>query len=105
MIEHADYNDKADVYSYGIILWELCARETPYSSMDDEYKIAEAVLLKDFRPTVPLYVPPDIAKLIRTCWDPKPQNRPTMAQIVQYWNRPGIIPATILDTPLPDPKP
>jgi mitogen-activated protein kinase kinase kinase 9 len=63
VIEHADYNDKADVYSYGIILWELCARETPYSDMDDEYKIAEAVLLRDYRPAIPSYVPPGMRPL------------------------------------------
>eukprot|EP00698_Gefionella_okellyi_P020823 TRINITY_DN6616_c0_g1_i1.p1 TRINITY_DN6616_c0_g1~~TRINITY_DN6616_c0_g1_i1.p1 ORF type:complete len:306 (-),score=51.19 TRINITY_DN6616_c0_g1_i1:41-892(-) len=101
VIAHENYGSKADVYSFGIILWEMCAREIPYEDFDDEMKIAEAVLIKQHRPTIPSYVPPDLAKLIRTCWDDNADKRPTPAQIQQYLSRPGVIPKGMESQPVP----
>jgi mitogen-activated protein kinase kinase kinase 9 len=28
-----DYNEKADVYSYGIVIWEILAREPPFGNL------------------------------------------------------------------------
>jgi len=101
VIAHENYGDKVDVYSMAIILWEMCARQIPYEDYDDEMKIAEAVLLKQYRPEIPKYVPPDLAKLIRACWDDNAGRRPTMSQIQQFLARPGVIPKAMEDQPVP----
>lgn len=33
MLANLRYSDKADVYSFGIVLWECAARQVPYSGM------------------------------------------------------------------------
>ena len=33
VISSQDYTEKADVFSFGIILWEIASREPPYKSI------------------------------------------------------------------------
>lgn len=59
IIENKNYNTKIDVYSYGIILWEMCTRKTPYDNMTPE-QIQFYVTAKKVRPDmkkVPLNSP------------------------------------------------
>ena len=77
------YSFPADVYSFGIVLWEIAARETPYKDLKP-YEIPDRVL-KGVRPDLNKIspgVPPAIKDLIALCWDQSPQNRPTFRQII-----------------------
>ncbi|GBG68332.1 hypothetical protein CBR_g2876 [Chara braunii] len=33
MIDHRPYTHKVDVYSFGIVLWELCTAEWPFEGL------------------------------------------------------------------------
>jgi serine/threonine protein kinase len=57
------YTIKADVYSYGVVLWELCTRQQPYAGMKVE-DIRRSVLLERKRPDIPDAVDEDFAALI-----------------------------------------
>eukprot|EP00698_Gefionella_okellyi_P004243 TRINITY_DN1393_c0_g1_i1.p1 TRINITY_DN1393_c0_g1~~TRINITY_DN1393_c0_g1_i1.p1 ORF type:complete len:280 (-),score=58.09 TRINITY_DN1393_c0_g1_i1:34-873(-) len=96
VIQHVSYGAKADVYSMGIILWELCARLVPYEGeFPDDYRIAEAVLLKQHRPQIPPYVPHRLAKLMQQCWQHDVHKRPTMTQLMLLLSEPGFVPAAV----------
>jgi hypothetical protein len=75
------YAEPADVFSFGVILWELLSRECPYDGMDP-IPCALAVLNKHERPSIPLWCPPAFATLIRKCWDQDPTVRPTFMQVL-----------------------
>jgi len=84
------FTEKADVFSMGIILWEIACRvikgryEVPYDEFPDvkqDFMIAIKVAEQQRRPTIPAVCPPAFASLIRACLHQSPQNRPTAQQM------------------------
>ncbi len=76
-MEGKRYSEKADVYSFGIILWEIETQKIPYESMDTMH-ISFAVL-KGTRPTFPARGDPVLLPIITQCWSQDPEDRPTFA--------------------------
>ena len=86
IIVNKRYSTKVDVYSYGIIIWEVCTRKIPYSSMSQQH-IQFYVSVKKGRPNlkiIPNDTPPKIVELMQMCWDHEPNNRPNFDYIVEY---------------------
>lgn len=61
------YTEKADIFSYGIILWEIAAREPPYKNIMGT-KVSIDVVKYDLRPEIPKGTPEPFMKLIKRCW-------------------------------------
>ena len=80
MIQQKPYDNKVDVYGYGIILWEMLSRKTPFDQFTP-LQAAFAVSERQVRPTIPSFCPPDLEKLIEACWHPEPEHRPSFAEI------------------------
>ncbi|CAI5963552.1 unnamed protein product [Closterium sp. NIES-65] len=72
---------KADVYSYGIVLWELIAGELPFADYSP-LQAAVAVALNGARPPAPENCPPGIRKLMERCWDKAPKERPEFTEVI-----------------------
>ena len=70
----------SDVYSYGIILWELWTREEVYDGLGTA-QIIHQVANENLRPPVPEDCP--WKDLMVRCWDQLPRNRPDFDQIVE----------------------
>lgn len=81
VLANRTYDEKADVYSFGIILWELLARECPYEGMTP-IQCALAVLNRDKRPEIPKWCPPGLHALIKSCVKKEPSERPSFSQII-----------------------
>ena len=79
---NSGYDMKVDVYSYAIVLWEILTRNVPYRGLESAQIIAR-VLTTDLRPPMPEEAPPEIALLIRQCWDRDPRARPTFTDILR----------------------
>ena len=75
-----DYTNKADVYSFGILLWEMVAREEPYKDVVNQFQLYERVLTGR-RPTIPPEAPLRFAALMQRCWAQRAEERPDMETV------------------------
>jgi len=75
------YNHKTDVYSFGILLWELLSCKKPFVGLDiDEY--FNQVVHNKVRPSFDPKWPEELRDLITNCWDAEIENRPNSKEIV-----------------------
>eukprot|EP00026_Physarum_polycephalum_P001472 Phypoly_transcript_01474.p1 GENE.Phypoly_transcript_01474~~Phypoly_transcript_01474.p1 ORF type:complete len:947 (+),score=238.69 Phypoly_transcript_01474:130-2970(+) len=74
------YTEKADVYSFAIILWELLTRQIPYAGKNTMQVVRSVD--RGERLQIPPTCPPDYAKLINHCWDTDPSARPPFTSIL-----------------------
>ncbi|KAK3284015.1 hypothetical protein CYMTET_8315 [Cymbomonas tetramitiformis] len=77
------YDERADVYSYGMLLWEIFHGKYPFyeQGFENVYQIMCAVL-RGVRPTIHSSVPKPVKALMRSCWQPQPKQRPHFREIV-----------------------
>ncbi|KAE9549324.1 hypothetical protein FO519_007459 [Halicephalobus sp. NKZ332] len=70
------YDIKSDVWSFGVVVWELFSRgNTPYEGMDLEQVVN--FLEQGNRLFQPEFCPDKLWTVIHCCWDANPENRPT----------------------------
>lgn len=81
MIQHRAYNQKVDVYSFGIVLWELITGLLPFQNMT-AVQAAFAVVNRGVRPTVPNDCLPVLSEIMTRCWDANPEVRPCFLEVV-----------------------
>lgn len=82
MITDKRYSKKVDVYSFGIVLWELVTGKLPFENMTP-VQVAYAVVNKNLRPPLPDDCPSALRNLMEQCWNSSPERRPNFYQIVQ----------------------
>ncbi|KAH7445732.1 hypothetical protein KP509_01G022100 [Ceratopteris richardii] len=82
MILHRAYNHKVDVYSFGIVLWELVTGNIPFQNMT-AVQAAFAVVNRGVRPDIPPDCPSVLISIMTRCWDTNPEVRPSFSEVVQ----------------------
>jgi len=90
------FNEKADVYSFGIVLWELLTREPAFAHHNSIEEFKKAITVNGERPPIPNNCIASLKLLMQRCWDQDPHKRPYFPEIVESLH--GIvIDAAILD--------
>ncbi|CAN6199811.1 unnamed protein product [Urochloa humidicola] len=72
---------KVDVYSFGIIMWEILTGQEPYAGMHHGGVIG-GILSNTLRPPVPPTCDPQWRDLMEQCWSNEPEKRPTFTKVV-----------------------
>ncbi|CAI9784030.1 unnamed protein product [Fraxinus pennsylvanica] len=73
-------SEKVDVFSFGIVLWEILTGDEPYANMHYG-AIIGGIVNNTLRPTIPSHCDPDWRRLMEQCWAPNPAARPTFTEI------------------------
>ena len=80
---------KVDIYSFGIIIWEICTRVQPYKDMSC-YQIINYVCNENGRPDINLLplnqMPKGLLELMENCWNTDPNLRPDFSSALLTLN-------------------
>ncbi|KAK6726805.1 hypothetical protein RB195_004861 [Necator americanus] len=82
------YTAKCDVYSFGIIMWQIIARrDSPYlaSHPHDAYVIYWNIVTTNLRPPQ-LTCDPVLSRFYERCWNDDPDKRPNSEQVMRYFS-------------------
>ncbi|KAH3743203.1 protein serine/threonine kinase [Pelomyxa schiedti] len=80
LIQNQKYNKAADVFSFGILLWEILAQKEPYIEFESPWAVASFVVAGSRLP-IPTGTPPDLQAIVDACWAQDPATRPTMSKV------------------------
>ncbi|TXG71350.1 hypothetical protein EZV62_006285 [Acer yangbiense] len=75
-------SEKVDVFSFGIVLWEILTGEEPYANMHYG-AIIGGIVNNTLRPTIPPNCDPEWKVLMEECWAPNPAVRPSFTEIAR----------------------
>uniref|UniRef100_A0ACD5ZEN3 Uncharacterized protein n=1 Tax=Avena sativa TaxID=4498 RepID=A0ACD5ZEN3_AVESA len=75
-------NEKSDVFSYGVVLWELVTQKVPWGTLNS-MQVIGAVGFMDHRLEIPSDTDPEWASMITSCWDSDPRCRPSFQELLE----------------------
>eukprot|EP01129_Flabellula_baltica_P012527 TRINITY_DN5661_c0_g1_i1.p1 TRINITY_DN5661_c0_g1~~TRINITY_DN5661_c0_g1_i1.p1 ORF type:complete len:1110 (+),score=254.45 TRINITY_DN5661_c0_g1_i1:25-3354(+) len=74
------YTEKADVYSFGIIMWEIVARKIPFEEKDP-FSIPH-IVPRGERPPIPRKCHPKYKNIMKKSWHPRFNKRPSFDELI-----------------------
>uniref|UniRef100_A0A8C4EKW8 receptor protein-tyrosine kinase n=1 Tax=Dicentrarchus labrax TaxID=13489 RepID=A0A8C4EKW8_DICLA len=81
------YTVQSDVWSYGILLWEIFSLgKSPYPSMAVDSRFYKMVK-RGYQMSQPDFAPPEIYMIMKMCWNLEPTERPTFNKITHLIER------------------
>jgi serine/threonine protein kinase len=76
------YSEKVDVYSYGILLWQMATDIIPFKGLSRNDFI-RLVVKGGVRPPLNMTWPSAFSHLLQDCWNTDPKYRPNFHDIIE----------------------
>ncbi|DAZ94097.1 TPA: hypothetical protein N0F65_007931 [Lagenidium giganteum] len=91
ILRNVKYDERSDIYSFGVLLTELDTCKRPYHDLKDRrsgkelrpLQILPMVMAGTARPSLTKDCPQDIRALAKRCLDPDPMRRPTASDVLK----------------------
>ncbi|GBG28762.1 Protein kinase, putative [Hondaea fermentalgiana] len=80
IIEGGPFTEKADVFSFGVIMAEIASLEQPYKGMAP-FEVTIKVVDEGIRPSFGERCPPKVKDLAHRCMLTNPKDRPSLAEV------------------------
>jgi serine/threonine protein kinase len=90
VLRGGEFTEAADIYGIGMLMSEVISGEPPFVDRDYDENLALAICYGQ-RPQIPEYTPEPYATLMKRCWDPVPNNRPTAEELRSQFLRFSVI--------------
>ena len=87
ILQELPYDQKADVYSFGILMFEVLTNSSPYPELEKKFNIVNItqfmskVIQQNYRPKFTVPIKKSIRNLIEKCWSKDPKERPSFGEI------------------------
>ncbi len=84
---HTCAREKADCFSFGVVLWQCLTRVQPWTNVKDIKMLKQLVVEQAKRPLIPDPCPAALRALIERCWAQQPEARPAFDAILEqvFW--------------------
>lgn len=94
------FNEKADIYSFGMLIWQTCTRKSLHEECKvEDQSVKEALLMfccsslhvfnqvyTLFTPQIPEKVPKELKSLMLSSWNEHAWNRPSISVVIDVLN-------------------
>ncbi|KAK4474855.1 hypothetical protein MN116_001969, partial [Schistosoma mekongi] len=75
------FSFKSDIWSYGVVLWELLTLDIPFRAMEQP-RLLFIIAMYNYTLYIPPGVPDLFVQLFKDCWSPASVSRPTFENII-----------------------
>jgi serine/threonine protein kinase len=82
VLRNESADEKSDIYSFGVVLWELATEKIPWENLNS-MQVIGAVGFMNQRLEIPKDTDPDWISLIESCWHSDTKLRPTFQELLE----------------------
>ncbi|CAB4418825.1 unnamed protein product, partial [Rhizophagus irregularis] len=81
------YTKSSDIYSFGVLMWEISSGHPPFEHFDDKWALAYSIVNNNTREKLVPNTPEKYEKLYTKCWSQEPKLRPMINEILDEFER------------------